>query len=89
MVSEGAGDADEGGVVPGGDDDSGLVEHCLDAGFVIHRAALGEGGAVQHVDKLFGEYCCICAVSNHEQLVFHAVVGGFLGDGDVVGVGFA
>lgn len=53
-IAQGAAHPHQFGAVPGRDEYVGLVEHPLDALLVVHGAALAEGRAVEHVDKLTG-----------------------------------
>lgn len=53
-VSDGAGDADEAAGVARGKDDVGVAEHGVQAGEVLCRTALGQGGGDEDSLKLFG-----------------------------------
>lgn len=50
-IRERAGDADEVSLTAGGEDDVGLAQHAVHAQYIINRAALGQGGALQHGDE--------------------------------------
>jgi hypothetical protein len=53
-IGDGAGDANEKISVPRGDQKVGMPEHSFHALPILDRPSEGEGGPMQHVDKLIG-----------------------------------
>lgn len=68
-VGHGAGHADEQLAVPGGHGQVGVGEHAGDGFGVVHRPALGQGGAAEEVDEGGGGEGGGCGVVDHGLVI--------------------